>query len=95
MRIIWSAPSLADIDSIHAYIAQHDPPAAERVFKVIGETAERLLVFPRSGPPGRIPGTRQIVVPGTPYLMPYLVEPDRIVILRVLHGRQDWPDTGP
>jgi toxin ParE1/3/4 len=51
--------------------------------------------MPRSGPPGTLPDTRQIVVTGTPYLIPYRLGSDTLVILRVLHGRQNWPDAGP
>ena len=94
MKLDWSARALADIKSIDAYISRHDPRAAERVFKAIQAAAQRLRTFPRSGPPGPLPGTRQIVVTGTPYLMPYRIEADRVVVLRVLHGRWLWPSTG-
>ena len=95
MKLDWSARSLADINSIKAYISASNPRAADRVFTAIKATGERLRRFPHSGPRGNRAGTRQIVVSGTPYLIVYRLGPDTIEILRVLHGRQSWPDTDP
>lgn len=95
MKLDWSRRSLADIDNIKAYIRTSDPPAAYRVFTAIRATADRLRRFPRIGPPGRQQGTREIVVRGTPYLIVYRLAGTTIEILRVLHGRQDWPATEP
>lgn len=61
---------------------------------LIRHTANRLIRLPHIGRPGRWPGTREIVVRGTRYLMPYRIMPDAIEILRVLHGRQRWPQDG-
>jgi len=40
---------------------------------------------------GRVAGTRELVVVGTPYIVVYRIEPAAVVILRVLHGAQRWP----
>ena len=45
-----------------------------------------------SGRPGRVPGTRELVIPRTPYVAAYALTRDCIRILRVLHGAQMWPD---
>ena len=95
MSLLWLPAARNDLRHIRAYIAQHDPKAAKRVADRIRRTAKQLLAMPRSGPPGSTPGTRRIAVTGTPYLMPYRLEANRIVILRVLHGRQRWPVTAP
>ena len=57
----------------------------------IARAARRLVDFPESGRPGRIAGTRELVIPRTPYVAAYVVLADRIRILRVLHGAQIWP----
>ena len=95
MKLDWVGRSLADIDNIKAYIRSQNPTAAARVFNAIKGTAARLRRFPRAGPPGRRPGTREIVVRGTPYIIVYRLGSGSIVILRVLHGRQRWPFTAP
>jgi toxin ParE1/3/4 len=95
VKLDWTGRSLADVDDIKTYIRSGNPSAAARVFSAIKSTADRLRRFPQSGPPGRQPGTREIVVPGTPYLIVYRLRRNTIEILRVLHGRQDWPATDP
>ena len=51
----------------------------------------RLADFPESARPGRVPGTRELVVPATPFIVVYRIEATCVVILRVLHGAQKWP----
>jgi toxin ParE1/3/4 len=48
---------------------------------------------PHMGRPGRVPGTRELVVTRTPYIVPYRVRGDTLEILRVYHGARRWPDT--
>jgi addiction module RelE/StbE family toxin len=60
--------------------------------EAIERSVRRLVDHPQSGRPGRVEGTRELVVPGTPYVIVYRVEADQIiVVLRVLHGAQRWP----
>ncbi len=56
------------------------------------EGVESLLKFPFRGRPGRVPDTRELVVSGTPFVIPYTVEGDRIAVLAVLHGARRWPE---
>ncbi|CAK7262210.1 type II toxin-antitoxin system RelE/ParE family toxin [Shinella sp. YE25] len=58
----------------------------------IAVAARRLCDFPESGRTGRVAGTRELVVTGTPYLAAYLVSGETVRILRVLHGAQQWPE---
>jgi plasmid stabilization system protein ParE len=67
---------------------QDDTAAAERILAA----AARLAEFPETGRPGRRAGTRELVVSRTPYLVPYRVRGEFVEVLRVLHGRQRWPD---
>jgi len=43
------------------------------------------------GRPGRVPSTRELVIPSTPYLVPYWVRDDCIEVLRVFHAARRWP----
>lgn len=52
---------------------------------------ERLAELPNLGRPGRLLGTRELVVPGTPYVIPYRVRSERLEIIAVFHQRQQWP----
>ena len=93
MNIVWSPQALDDLVSLHAYIAEDDPAAAERVVLRVLHNVEMLLPDnPRTGRPGRVPGTRELVVPRTPFIVPYRIEQREIHILRVYHGARRWPD---
>ena len=93
MIVGWSAAALGDLVALRAYIVQHNPAAAERVVLDIIETVEQLLpAYPHIGRPGRVSGTRELVIPKTEYIVPYQVRNGRIQILRVYHGARRWPD---
>jgi len=52
---------------------------------------ERLADLPSLGRPGRVAGTRELIVPGTPYVIPYRVRGGSLEVIAVFHGRQQWP----
>jgi len=54
----------------------------------LSAAVERLAELPNLGDPGRVAGTRELVVPGTPYVLPYRLKSDRLDIIAVFHGRQ-------
>ncbi len=91
-RLLWGSAALADLRRIRAYVAEHHPGAAGRIADRIRRSSHRLIDRPRIGRPGRCAGTRELVITGTPYLIAYRITPDAIEILRVLHGRQRWPE---
>ncbi len=93
MQIVWTEPALRDLAAARAYIALDKPSAADTQVRRVLLAVEGLLRFPESGRPGRRAGTRELVVSRTPYLVPYRLRGDAIEILRVLHGRQRWPDS--
>lgn len=95
MRLEWTTFALRDRETILEYIAADSPHAAIAIDNRIEEQAEQLIDSPAIGRPGRIPGTRELVVHQTPYIAAYRVDKDSIRILRVLHGAQDWPDDLP
>ncbi len=92
MRLAWAEPALRDLAAARLYIARDNPAAATRQVERILTAAAGLVRFPESGRPGRRAGTRELVVGRTPYLLPYRISGDVIEILRVLHGRQRWPE---
>jgi toxin ParE1/3/4 len=93
MRIVWTEPALRDLAAARAYIAWDNPSAAARQMESILAAVETLPRFPESGRPGRRNGTRELVVSHTPFIVPYRIRGDVIELLRVLHGRQRWPDS--
>ena len=93
MIIFWSPEGINDLASLRAYIAEDDPAAAQRVVLHIIRSIEQLLSGnPNMGRPGRVPGTRELVIARTPYIVPYRIRDKRIQILRIYHGARRWPD---
>ena len=94
MTIVWSPEAIEDLIALRAYIAEQSPAGAQRVVLRILHDIEHLLPDnPHMGRPGRVPGTRELVVPQTPYIVPYRVQGDAIQILRVYHSARRWPDS--
>jgi len=91
MTIIWAPTALRDLRAIRRYIAKDDPYAADRTVALIAEKVKALRGFPNVGRVGRLEGTRELVVPGTPYFVSYQLGEDGVKILAVIHGARRWP----
>jgi toxin ParE1/3/4 len=93
MTPVWSPEAMEDLAALRAYIEKDDPAAARRVALHIVESIETLLCdHPELGRSGRVPGTRELVIPRTPFIVPYRVVGNTIQILRVFHGARRWPE---
>jgi len=93
MQIKWLNKALKNLDDEAEHIAKDDPAAARRVVQRIVDAVLQLLDNPALGHPGRIHGTRELVVPDTRYIVPYRVRSrlGRIEILRVFHTSRRLP----
>ena len=92
MRIVWSRRAIRHLTNVRDYIAQNSPDGAAEVAARILQSVELLTTHPNLGTQGRIAGTRELVVPGTPYIIPYRVHRNRVELIAVFHGRQRWTD---
>jgi toxin ParE1/3/4 len=92
VKLRWSKRAIRRLASIHAYIAQDSPDAAARVAAVIIDAVQRLEQFPMMGRAGRIEGTRELVIPGLPYIIPYRIKNDSVQIASVIHTSRKWPE---
>jgi addiction module RelE/StbE family toxin len=81
-----------DREAIFDYIEADSPRAAVMVDDRIEAQVELLTRTPEMGRPGRIPGTRELVISRTPYIAAYRIDGGTVRILRVLHGAQQWSD---
>ncbi|MCU7944728.1 MAG: type II toxin-antitoxin system RelE/ParE family toxin [Candidatus Thiodiazotropha sp. (ex Cardiolucina cf. quadrata)] len=93
MQIKWLRKALKNLDDEAEFIAQDDPQAAQVVVERIRQTVLLLRDNPALGHPGRVPGTHELVIPKTRYIVPYRVRPrlQRIEILRVFHTSRKPP----
>ena len=92
LEIRWLKRALANLDAEAAFIARDSPAAAARMVETVARAIELLAEHPGLGRPGRVEGTRELVVSGTPYLVPYRVRGHAVEILRIFHGARKWPD---
>jgi len=91
VRIVWRRQAIDDLLTLQAYIGEDDPRAAARIARRIRSAVEGIASMPRIGRLGRVKGTRELVVAGTPYIVPYRLKVDEVQILRVYHGARRWP----
>jgi len=91
VKIRWLRTALANLHEQAEFIAQDNPPAASRVVREISQAVELLKQHPAMGRSGRVLGTRELVVPGTPYIIPYRVRRKEVQVLRVFHAARRWP----
>jgi len=86
-------PVVNQLQNLFDYIADENPSAAERTVHRIHEAILRTARMPKTGRMGRVPGTREITVSGTPYLVAYRIVENMIHVLAILHGAQQWPES--
>ncbi|ABF43778.1 plasmid stabilization system [Candidatus Koribacter versatilis Ellin345] len=76
---------------MHDYVRSENPKAANRILDEIVAAAELLGKHPRLGRTGRVAGTRELVISGTPFLLMYRIKGEAVQILAVLHAKRSWP----
>jgi len=92
MRLRWLRTALRNLDDEATYISEDDPAAATRVVQRVMQAVALLEAQPGIGRPGRVPGTRELLVPRTRYVVPYRVRGQTIEILRVFHTSRRLPE---
>ena len=91
MLLLWTVPALGDLRAIADFIGRDNRAAARRQVNLIRATAMTLIRFPDAGRMGQRVGSRELVIPRTPYILAYRINAEGVEVLRVLHGRQRWP----
>jgi toxin ParE1/3/4 len=90
-RIKWLRIALRNLDEEANFIAQNNPKAASQFISQVILQIERLTNHPESGRPGRVPGTRELIINHYPYIIPYRVKNGYVEILRVFHTSRKYP----
>lgn len=89
----WTDKALNDLLIIQEYIAQDNPKVSVDITKkIVLKVVEQLSKFQNIGKAGRVHGTRELIIPNTPYIAVYWIKSDAIEVLRVLHTSMKWPD---
>lgn len=89
MQLLYTVGAIQDLNGIRDFIARENPLAAGRVLAELFQAAKSLTGMPSRGRPGKVPDTRELILP--PYMLVYAVDGESVVLLRVLHGARKWP----
>ena len=89
MSIRWRYSAISDLAHIRDYITERNPTAADAVVSRVLHSVQNLELFPKYGRPGQVPGTREVVVPGLPYIVVYIDTETDIEIIAAFHGSQE------
>jgi toxin ParE1/3/4 len=92
VRVRWLRTALASLEAEANYVAEDNHAAAGRLVQRIFRATDLLGKNPAMGRPGRVPGTRELVVANAPYIIPYRVRASAVEILRVFHAARKWPN---
>ena len=91
MHVEWLQVALDSVITEAESISQYSSAVADRTVAAILDAVENLERFPALGRPGRVVGTRELVISGTPYIVAYRVRGDTVELLLVLHAARKWP----
>jgi toxin ParE1/3/4 len=89
----WLRTALHNLDEEISYISREDEESAFKIYQYILERVNSLQNTPNIGRPGRVFGTRELVLDHYPYIIPYRVSREFIEILRVFHTSRKQPKT--
>ncbi|MDL2314137.1 type II toxin-antitoxin system RelE/ParE family toxin [Desulfovibrio sp. OttesenSCG-928-C14] len=93
MRIRWLRAANRNLDAAASYVAKEDPEAAQEMYAHIRRRVAELAKSPELGRPGRVFGTRELVIERYPYIIPYRIRGRELQIIRVFHTSQQLPET--
>ena len=91
MKLRWTPRAVADLEEISDYLVAASPQAWEHLLQRLERLSEAMLDFPLMGKAGLVPGTREFVVSGTPYILVFQVKDEAVVIVSVRDGRMRLP----
>jgi toxin ParE1/3/4 len=93
MKVNWSAASVKHLQNSVDYIQGESARGAIAIRRRIIDTVRRVGLMPYSGRTGRIDGTREAVVPRSPYIVVYQVSLQAVEILGIWHSSRQWPES--
>ena len=93
LTIKWTRQAIADVDNIYDFIAANNPRAARAIVDRIDRAITGLTLHPRKGRAGRLAGSRELIVPGTSFIVAYRLDGKVVELLGVLHAARRWPET--
>ncbi len=91
MQVKWLRTAAQNLDDETNYLAKENPKIAKAFFSYVVKSVNQLAKFPELGRPGRVSGTRELVIQRYPYIVPYRIKDKSVEVLRVFHTSRVWP----
>jgi toxin ParE1/3/4 len=91
LTLHWTPIAIGHLRATYEYLASDSEPAADSLVEHIFSAVEHLAQYPQMGREGRVEGTRELIIVGTPYVVAYRIGRNRIDVLAVFHGARKWP----
>lgn len=91
IELRWTDAATADLEQIADYLFEKTPQHAARIVRAIYDAPAELRKFPGLGRPGRVNGTRELVLTALPYIIIYVHAGNTVHLARILHAAQRWP----
>ncbi|WP_016946644.1 type II toxin-antitoxin system RelE/ParE family toxin [Klebsiella pneumoniae] len=91
MQVKWLRKAALNLEDAHDHLAKENSRVAQEFVLEVYRLVYLLVDQPAMGRPGRVPGTRELVLQPYPFLIPYRVKGEEIHILRVFHTRLRLP----
>jgi plasmid stabilization system protein ParE len=92
MFLWWSTPATQQLAAAYEYIAADNESAARETINYIWDSVSILARHPYAGRTGRVPGTRELVIRGTPFIVACRLQKNEVRILAVFHSAREWPE---
>ena len=94
MQVRWTTRAAQDLEEITNYILKDSATSAETVARKLFDVANSLDSLPNRGRPGRMPGTRELVISSLPFVIVNQVDSEAVEILPIHHGARNWTEEG-
>ncbi len=91
MKVRLTPRASRQLFSAYDYLQATNSSAAASQMRRIFSSIDLLERFPLAGRKGRIAGTREMVVPRTPFIVAYVIVGKEIQVLAILHASRRWP----
>jgi addiction module RelE/StbE family toxin len=91
VKLIWTPAAKIELLKLVSYVYPRNRSAALRLYVRTHQKVRQLEKFPYSGRPGRMTGTRELVIGQGPYVAVYVVESEGVTIHSGIHTSQQWP----
>ncbi len=91
-QVTWLHLALQDLHGLMQHLEEHaDRTTAEDMAARIWQAGQSLRQLPSRGRPGKLPGTRELVLTNAPYYLSYREHGNEVQILRIIHFSRQYP----